>query len=71
MKNTTFTADETLIQKAREKARKEHTSLNKRFREWLECYTSQGEREEVEAILLKLDYAKARRSFSREELNGR
>ena len=72
MKNITFTADESLIQKAREKARKEHTSLNKRFREWLERYASHGEREEeVEAILSKLDYAKAGRSFTRDELNER
>jgi len=36
MKNITFTADEDLIRKAREKARREHRSLNKLFRRWLE-----------------------------------
>ncbi|NBC64234.1 MAG: hypothetical protein GVY07_01055 [Bacteroidetes bacterium] len=72
MKNITFSADESLIQKARDKARKENTSLNKRFREWLERYASRSEREEeIEAILTKFKYAKAGRSFTRDELNER
>lgn len=72
MKNITFTADESLIQKAREKAKRENTSLNKRFREWLERYTSRGEREEeIKDILSRFDYAKSGKSFSRDELNER
>lgn len=72
MKNITFTADESLIHKAREKARKENTSLNKRFREWLEKYASTGEREEdIESILKKFNYAKAGKSFTRDEMNER
>ena len=72
MKNITFTADESLIAKAREKARKENTSLNNRFREWLERYASKNEgEEEIQAILSKFDYAKAGKSFSRDELNER
>lgn len=72
MKNITFSADESLIQKARDKAQKENTSLNKRFREWLERYASRSEsEEEIEAILKKFNYAKAGRSFSRDEMNER
>jgi hypothetical protein len=38
MKNITLSADERLIAKAREKARAEHTTLNEKFRRWLEDY---------------------------------
>ena len=72
MKNITFTADESLIEKARKKARGENTSLNQRFREWLERYASRGEgKEEYEAVMSKLSYAKAGGKFSRDELNKR
>ena len=39
MKYITLSADEKLIEKARNRARQEHTTLNQRFREWLEDYT--------------------------------
>jgi hypothetical protein len=35
LKNITLSADEELIRKAREKAQKEHTTLNASFRQWL------------------------------------
>jgi hypothetical protein len=38
MKNITFTADENLIEAAREQAREEQTTLNEQFRQWLEQY---------------------------------
>jgi len=41
MKNITFRIDEHLLEKAREKARKEHTSLNDLFKSWLEDWTGQ------------------------------
>ena len=41
MKNITLSGDETLIQKAREKARQENTNLNTVFREWLARYVGQ------------------------------
>lgn len=34
-----LSADEKLINRAHEKARSENTTLNNRFREWLETYT--------------------------------
>lgn len=72
MKNITFNTDETLIRKAREKATKENTTLNNRFREWLESYVARtspvsGYRETMK----KLEYASPGRKFSREELNER
>jgi hypothetical protein len=72
MKNITFSANETLIEKAREKARLENTSLNKRFREWLELYVrKENQEEEFQAIMNRLDYAEPGQTFTRDELNER
>ena len=38
LKNITLSADEQLIQAARDQAKREHTSLNLAFRRWLEQY---------------------------------
>ncbi len=38
MKNITFTADEGLIEAAREQSRADHTTLNEQFRQWLQQY---------------------------------
>ena len=37
-RNITFSADEALIEAAREAARSENTTLNEQFRLWLESY---------------------------------
>lgn len=72
MKNITFSASEALIEKARLKAKKENTSLNKRFREWLEQYASRGEDHQKFNLLMKqLDYVRSGKTFSRDELNER
>ena len=39
MKNITLSAEEKLIEAARERARQEHTTLNAEFRRWLKDYT--------------------------------
>ena len=38
MKNITLSADEKLIEAARERVRAEHTTLNEQFRRWLADY---------------------------------
>ena len=66
MKNITFTAEESLIEKARNKARKENSSLNKRFREWLKHYAADDlSKENYKDLMQKLDYANPGRKFSR------
>ena len=40
LKNITLSADEQLIQRAREKAATENTTLNASFRQWLRQYTN-------------------------------
>jgi len=72
MKNITFTANETLIDKARARARKENTSLNRRFREWLEQYATRGdENADFDEVMKKLSYVNPGKTFTREELNER
>ena len=72
MKNITLSGDETLIQKAREKARRENTNLNTVFREWLARYVGQdGERKEYRSLMKRLSYVKSGRRLSREEMNAR
>lgn len=67
-----MSADGPLIEKAREKARKEHTTLNERFRQWLKQYTQSGNSSEAYLKFMdKNKQIKSNRKFSREELNER
>ncbi|MCY3688569.1 MAG: hypothetical protein OXG90_06235 [Gammaproteobacteria bacterium] len=74
MKNITLSADEHLIEEARKRAASEHTTLNARFREWLEEYVQR--RRQVEDAMatireLRGKYSTGGRKFSREEMNER
>ena len=40
MKNVTLSAEEAVIERARERARQEKSSLNQEFRRWLDCDAS-------------------------------
>jgi hypothetical protein len=72
LKNITLSAEEELIRKARDKARKERTTLNARFREWLKRYVSADRHiTDFEALMESLSYANSGRSFTRDELNER
>jgi hypothetical protein len=72
LRNVTLTADETLIGKARERARRRHTTLNEEFREWLARYAGQEkEGTAYRALMEHLAYAQAGRKFDRDELNER
>jgi hypothetical protein len=73
MKNITLSADEHLIERARQTARSHHKTLNVAFREWLEEYTAQnGEAEEYDRLMARLrGRVVAGRKFTREEMNER
>ncbi|MCB0840846.1 MAG: hypothetical protein KDD63_28210 [Bacteroidetes bacterium] len=72
LKNITLSADEKLIQLAREKAKKEKTSLNQQFRQWLIKYLSTGQsRDNYQDLMKTLMYVNPGKTFSREELNER
>jgi hypothetical protein len=72
VKNVTFSADETKIDRARDVARSEHKTLNDAFREWLDWYSSRKvARARLEELFERLNYADAGRKFTRDEMNER
>ena len=72
LKNITFSAEEELIIKAREKAKSEKTTLNVVFRKWLKQYAERKKvTEEYDIVMESLSYARAGRKFSRDEMNER
>ena len=72
MKNVTLSADENLIEQARQVARSQGRTLNAAFREWLVQFTAQsGNGQEMDALTRRLRHVNAGRRFSRDEMNGR
>jgi hypothetical protein len=74
MKNITLSADERLIEAARERARENHTTLNEQFRAWLEEYAGRTYRaERVKAAIRELqkEIKTGGRKFTRDEMNER
>ncbi len=72
VKNITLSAEESLIEEAREKARKQNTTLNAAFREWLTEYSGRRDRsKQFRELMKKLDYVQPGRKFSRDEANSR
>ena len=73
MKNVTLSADETLIEAARERARAERTTLNEQFRLWLTDYAHAGARmDRYDTVMAELrGRLKVGRKLSREAMNER
>ncbi|MCI0666878.1 MAG: hypothetical protein L0Y43_02345 [Methylococcaceae bacterium] len=74
MKNITLSANENLIEAARERARAEHTTLNEQFRRWLEDYVRREQQaEEAMAVIEELrgQVRTGGRKFTRDEMNER
>jgi hypothetical protein len=73
MKNITFTADERLIEAAREQAAADNTTLNEQFRQWLEQYARKRQAARAMKTLSRLQktYSSAGRKFTRDEMNER
>ena len=75
MRNITLSADEKLIDAAREKARRRRTTLNAEFRVWLGQYarSQQGERRvrDYRRLMDAMPEVSSGRRFSREEMNAR
>lgn len=73
MKSITFTADEHIIQAAREQAAADQTTLNEQFRRWLEQYARQRRAaksmEVVRRVSERVDLDCRR--FTRDEINER
>jgi hypothetical protein len=81
MKNITLSADDHLIEAAREQARAEHTTLNDQFRIWLADYVQRHQRvamamssiAELQGALTSKgkSTAASKRKFTRDEMNER
>jgi len=72
VKNITFSADEKLIELARQEAKRDGTTLNAKFREWLETYGGREARKKaVEELWAQLDYVQIGRKYTRDEMNER
>lgn len=72
MKNITLSADEHLIRLAREKATREHSTLNAEFRAWLAHYVNTEARHlNYDELMARLGHVQSGGGFSRDELNER
>jgi hypothetical protein len=73
MKNITLSADEHLIEAARERARAENTTLDEQFRRWLADYAQAQERmQRYDEVMSKLRGSlKVGHKLSRDEMNER
>ena len=72
VKNITFSADEELIDRAREVAKTEHKTLNVAFREWLASYAGRkGNLQQYRALMERLKHIDSGGPYTREEMNER
>lgn len=73
MKNITLSADERLIEQARDAARSAKSTLNAEFRKWLENYAGRARSvEEFDKLMKRMSYVKTGgRRFTRDEMNER
>ena len=72
MKNITLSADDMLIKRAREKAQRENTSLNRLFRSWVQKYVNRDHIDnEYDSLMENMADVNAGRKFSRDEMNAR
>jgi hypothetical protein len=67
-----LSAEDELIDRAREVARRKGTSLDEEFREWLRAYADrQNAAARFDALMESLSHVRAGRKFTREEMNER
>jgi predicted transcriptional regulator len=73
MRNITLSAEDELIDRARQVARQKHTTLNEAFREWLAQFTTSAGDDvaQFDELMSRLTPMKAGRHFTREEMNER
>ena len=72
LKNITLSAKEEHIRKARDKARREHTSLNNMFRQWLKQFISADmSKNNYDSLMDSFHYVSPGKKFTRDEMNER
>lgn len=72
MKNITLSADEHVIELAREEARKRKTTLNALFREWINDLAARDERRlNIQTIFQQMKDFDSGGPFTRDQMNER
>jgi hypothetical protein len=72
MRNITLSADEHLIEQARDVAQASRTTLNQAFRDWLQSYAHPDSGAAgFDSMMARLSYARGGRKFTRDEMNER
>jgi hypothetical protein len=72
VKKITFSADEDLIERARQVAKAEHKTLNVAFREWLAGYAARKANvQRYHALMERLKRINPGGPYTREEMNER
>jgi hypothetical protein len=72
MKNVTLSAEERLLERARELARRRSTTLNQMFREWLaELTVEQARPDRYDQLMQRLGHARSGGKLTRDEMNAR
>jgi hypothetical protein len=72
IQNVTLSAEKELIERARQRAEADHTTLNAEFRRWLEQYAERPQSAaDLAELMARLSYAVSGRTFTRAELNER
>jgi hypothetical protein len=72
VKNVTLSAEERLLEKAREVARSRSTTLNQLFREWLaEITADKARKHRYDELMRRLGHARSGGRFSRDDMNAR
>ena len=72
VKNITFSADESLIDRARDVARSERKTLNDAFRDWLASYAARrGNLQQFRSLMERLKHIDSGGPYTRDEMNER
>jgi hypothetical protein len=72
LKNVTLSAEQELIEAARDRAHRERTTLNNAFREWLARFASRNDNgAEYRKLMRSLKHISAGKKFSRDDFNER
>jgi hypothetical protein len=72
VKNVTLSAEDRLLERARDLARRRSTTLNQMFRDWLAELTAERARKDrFEQIMRRLARARSGGRFTRDEMNAR
>ena len=72
VKNVTLSAEDQLLERARELAHQRSTTLNQLFRDWLAELTAERPRgDRFDELMRRLSHARSGGAFTRDEMNAR